>query len=564
MKHHIKLFLVTILSAVLGLGPLVTPGYTQALNGSDLSKVAGVFVANNFRSWSARIFAGSIAPASPATFQVTTVPIVLPDGRSISPFWVGQHVTVGTGSLAETMQVTALSNCTLGVAPGSCTVSGNTVNAHGQGDLITTETVGLEEAEFDAASHGGGEVVIDQSWHQNGGTNAMIIAAVPFQNTTIVDYSASAPQYWLPSQQNATQIGTPSTLVATAACGGTTTVCSDATAVGTWTSTTNHFCIAYVDVMGNEGTCSADASFTTTASKAIDVTAPAASTGVVGYTIYGGTSYAGATQAAILSTVCTLTTLETVTPACAVTNATYGQVGSNAQVATITVTTSPLALNATTTSSTTDYVGNPGTSTSYKYGPSARAGLSGMLLSYSSFPVGAAAATTVPNVIGTIAIPPGLMNTVGKSFRICGYATEATAGSTATISNMQLWWDANGSDTATGVPILVGTNPSTNTLVTANTDQFRFCYDLRTTVAGAGATAGSIIQDDSVYMNQYTASSVATVPKFALGQGPAAVASLNLAGGGGFTTRIHIVWLHTTGTDGAGVQLQRVTIQDIS
>lgn len=560
----IRVLLAFLLCGVVGLLPVLPTRAQSPLNGSDLSKVAGVFVANNFRQWQARIFAGSVAAASPATFQVTAVPIVLPDGRSIAPFWIGQHVTVGTGSLAETMQITALSNCSLGTAPGSCTVSGNTVNAHGQGDLITTETAGLEEAEFDAASHGGGEVVIDQAWHGNGGTNAMITAAVPFQNVTIVDYTSSAVQYWLPSQQNATQIATPAPLVAAATCSASTTVCSDATAVGTWTSTANYFCIAYVDVMGNEGTCSTTANFTTTLSKAVNVTAPAASTGVVGYTIYGGTSYAAATQVPITSSVCTPTTIETVTPACAVSNATYGQTGSNAQVAAITVTTSPLAINATTTSSTTDYVGNPGTSTVYKYGPSARAGLSGMLLSYSSFPVGAAAATTVPNVIGTIAVPPGLMNTVGKSLRICGYATEASAGSTATISNMQLWWDAAGSDTATGVPILVGTNPSTNTLVTANTDQFRFCYDLRTTVAGASATAGSIIQDDSVYMNQYTASSVATVPKFALGQGPAAVVSLNLAGGGGFTTRIHIVWLHTTGTDGAGVQLQRVTIQDIS
>jgi hypothetical protein len=60
-------------------------------------------------------------------------------------------------------------------------------------------------------------------------------------------------------------------------------------------------------------------------------------------------------------------------------------------------------------------------------------------------------------------------------------------------------------------------------------------------------------------MNQYTSSSVATIPKFALGQGLAAVASLNLAG----EARIHVVYLHTTGTDGAGVQLQNLTIKEL-
>jgi hypothetical protein len=41
----------------------------------------------------------------------------------------------------------------------------------------------------------------------------------------------------------------------------------------------------------------------------------------------------------------------------------------------------------------------------------------------------------------------------------------------------------------------------------------------------------------------------------------AAVASLNLAGTGGNTQRLHVVWLHTTGTDGAGVTLQGLTVE---
>jgi hypothetical protein len=38
---------------------------------------------------------------------------------------------------------------------------------------------------------------------------------------------------------------------------------------------------------------------------------------------------------------------------------------------------------------------------------------------------------------------------------------------------------------------------------------------------------------------------------------PAAVASLNLAG----EARINVVYLHTTGTDGAGVILQDLTVE---
>jgi hypothetical protein len=40
-----------------------------------------------------------------------------------------------------------------------------------------------------------------------------------------------------------------------------------------------------------------------------------------------------------------------------------------------------------------------------------------------------------------------------------------------------------------------------------------------------------------------------------------ATGSLNLAGTGGNTQRIHIVWLHTTGTDANGVTLQGATVE---
>jgi hypothetical protein len=148
------------------------------------------------------------------------------------------------------------------------------------------------------------------------------------------------------------------------------------------------------------------------------------------------------------------------------------------------------------------------------------------------------------------------MNFVGKTIEVCGYATEASAGSTATISDIQVWWNAAGSNAA-GVPVLIGTKPMTNTLVTAKTDQFYFCYDFKTTVAGARRDGGfdpadgrQLLQPVHQLLGGYGAA-------VRLGQGPAAVGSLNLAG----EARMDIVWLHTTGTDGAGVQLQDLTVK---
>src|SRR5205807_2897973 len=90
-------------------------------------------------------------------------------------------------------------------------------------------------------------------------------------------------------------------------------------------------CVTYVDIMGNEGPCSATASFTSVASKAIDIASPAAATGAVGWIPYlslSAGSYAQAYQIPVTSTVCTLTTLETVIPACALANTAYGQATS--------------------------------------------------------------------------------------------------------------------------------------------------------------------------------------------------------------------------------------------
>jgi hypothetical protein len=50
----------------------------------------------------------------------------------------------------------------------------------------------------------------------------------------------------------------------------------------------------------------------------------------VGYVVGVGLTYATAYWFPMTSTYCTLTTIETTTPACALTNTAYGQVGVNA------------------------------------------------------------------------------------------------------------------------------------------------------------------------------------------------------------------------------------------
>jgi hypothetical protein len=249
--------------------------------------------------------------------------------------------------------------------------------------------------------------------------------------------------------------------------------------------------------MGNEGTCSADFSQAGLATSSVIFTAPAASPGAVGYTIYisltGGT-YALSYKVPITSSICTLTTVETITAACAVANTNYGQAGSTATVSAITVNTAMIEPNATTISATTQYISNPNARTTYGYVPSSHPPIAGVVSASLPFPVGVAAGHDRTGRDRLTDVACRLHELRRQDDRSVRLRDGSLGGSTATISDIQVWWNAAGSNAA-GVPVLIGTKPMTNTLVTAKTDQFYFCYDFKTTVAGAGATAGFDLAD---------------------------------------------------------------------
>lgn len=558
-----KRLLAVVISFVLGALPLYVPLTAQAQT-SDLSRVAGRFVADNYTRWQERVFAGPVAAASPATLVVTSVPVSLPDGRSIVPFWVGQHVTVGTGSNSETVQITAVNGCYLGSQNGTCSISGNTSNSHGQGDLIVSETFGLEEAIFDANSSGGGVVTVDRAWAVHGGTNAMLTAAVPFSSVNVEDTRYASESFWTPSP-NATILATPATLTAQAGCDSTHTFCSDATVAGSasWGGTV-YGCITYVDIMGQESpTCSATASFTSVASKAIDIGAPVASAGAVGWKPYlsvSGGSYALAysvpllTQAGVSTGVCTLTTLETITPACAVANTTYGQASSGqAQFTGYPVVTSQLAPEVGSASATT-YNPNSDGHTVYTYTIGSHVGVPGTVSLSQPFPITAAAQTTVGEVLGTVNVAPGFMNYVGRAVEICGLASK-TSTTADTVDSFKLLWDAEGSNVTAGTPVTIGTLVGTPATALAAAANFHFCFQVMTTVASTTATGSSIFATDGYYTVAQT--SAGANPSAGVISNTATVGSLNTSLNGRFS----ILMAHTTGTDGAGVLLQNLSVR---
>lgn len=154
------LFLALVLASVV-------PAMGQEKGNASLSHVGGVFVSNVYAKATPNVvFAGPVASASPATLQLVSPTVTLPDGRTLVPYYVGEVVTVGTGASAENVTLTAVSGCYLGAAPGSCQISGNTSNAHGVGDKVTSGTNGVGEAVNDAGNQGGGLVY----WENDGGT----------------------------------------------------------------------------------------------------------------------------------------------------------------------------------------------------------------------------------------------------------------------------------------------------------------------------------------------------------------------------------------------------------
>lgn len=567
------------LAAVIIASSLVTPAMAQqavpttvSTGSSNLSFVAGKFVADAYANYggnqAAEIYTGNAATGS-STITIRGGYIVLRDGRAVVPFAVGVPFVVND-STPELVTPTAVSGCynSKGMnqdgALVTCTVTASFTYTHGVGASISSGTGGIAEAALDASAFGGGVVVVQPGWMINTSCTscyanfaAVMGGILPFGNVTIEDDRAGPPQFWTPAQSLSTILAAPTTLTSTTVGFG---INGANTTAGTYTgSSTYHVSIAYVDAMGNEGPASADFSALTAGSgttNQIGIAAPAASAGAVGVVAYislAGGTYNLEYQVPMTAATCPggLTKIETVTPACAVTNTTYGQTGGNIVVSALTVNTAPLHLLKTTASTTSAYIGTPSGRTAYAYAPTGNLSSAGLTSVQQPFTVATAAATTVPEVIATIPLPIGRMNFDGATLCVEGQATEASAGSTATVQNFEFLWDAAGSDT-TGAPVIIGDLQLTATLVTSNADNWSFHDCFQTTVNGLTTTSGSIQPFGGQLISTYGAGVLGSAGTEV---NVSAIGSLNLAGTGGNTQRLHVVWLHTTGTDGAGVQV---------
>lgn len=566
-----------LLSVITALLLLSGASFGQAIfpqNASLSSHQGGTYYAAAYFTWEGRVISGNSSTGSQSIIIAGAGQggVTMSDGTVISFNTIFSTLTpiivdYGQGA-QETVTPTAVSigpcpsgNLGLGGSQNCVTITASFSNTHGQSALVKEGSFGVQTAINLAQALGGGLVVVDNIWFSIGGTNAILNAAVPFTSVSIEDVHNGIPQYWNVNPSTASFIAAPVALTGQAACDATHTFCSDASVVGTWPATGSLFgCITYVDIMGNESACSTTASFTNVTVKAIDVGTPIASTGAVGYAIYlslSGGTYAQNFRVPITSSICTLTKLETVTPACAVANTTYGQLGSTfgvntlftggAQIAATTVNTAmhfPVSGGISTAASN---VGAVTAHTTYAYTPGSRIG-SPFETVWTNFTAVASQASTVPSTMGSINLPPGFMNFINKTIRITGKFTTTQPGSTSEV--FQVAWDADGTDTTTNpVAGCIYTNTSTGTNAVWNGT---FTCLLTTVTTGA---TGTLMASGGLQMNlaaATTAGELYILPETAV----AVTGSVNLLSPQG--SRLDIISTPTGSTQSATTLLSLV------
>lgn len=137
---------------------------------------------------------GATTATGTQTLTVAFGTVTLQDGTVIAPLATTAPVIVGTGSSADTVTPSAVSNNTPQIYQSSNFTATTFSHAHGTGDKVASGTVGLQEALNAANAAGGGEVIVDATWTQLGGTDAMIEAASVPAGVSIVDLRTGGEQ----------------------------------------------------------------------------------------------------------------------------------------------------------------------------------------------------------------------------------------------------------------------------------------------------------------------------------------------------------------------------------
>jgi hypothetical protein len=431
---------------------------------------AGAVMASEFGKWAFQSQTGISSGAQTVTLNGCYIKV----GTSYELFYpiaVNEPLYITDGANSEAVTPTSVTSPTQVTGPSTvsaynCTFTATFANSHlNPGFSVSSNDGGLEAAINYAIAKGIGDVVIDST---SGITNAQLTAAQVYPTVQIVDLRAPYLQYWNPQPTGAatTSTGAPATRTAVATCPTpllATTVCDSTIAVasGGFTNAAQYVWVAYVDVLGGVSQASATAHYTSAGALDIFFNAPAAATGQVGWIAGVGLSYATAYWFPMTSAYCTLTTIETVTPACALTNTAYGQTGSNAFIPKPLTT---FALYPVAGGLANVYNPNIQNHTAFGYVPS-RTPYLGFQTEYGPFNAVPALTAGQLGVLGTVVLPTGYLNYVPKDIELRGrFNYTPTTGGTAPEVLVEI---GDVTDFSTGTPKALCTLLEVHTTTTA-------------------------------------------------------------------------------------------------
>jgi hypothetical protein len=479
-----------------------------------------------------------------STITLNTGVVGVSNQGSFAPLATNTPIYVGQAGNIELVTPTSVSGCGAGQPLGACQVTAVFANLHGPSDPVISGSYGLQEAINGAHGGGGGVVMLSSGWAGLGATNATIAAAASYSNVFLQDnrfgYTTGggfvgSSRFWSMQPSTLTSLAVPATLAAG-------TVVFAAAPVGTWANSAYYFCVTYVDALGGEGPCSLTYNQTPTVNYSVTITAPVASTGAVGWRFYAGASYNAAYLMPIDSTHCTLTTLEQVMPACAI--------GSNGGWIAPPVTTTSLRPNATVTTgalaSPTVNISatQPQGHTTFAYQPT---GSNPQVFQthYGPFPAYGSTTAGQVDTLGSINLPTGFFNYIGRTIKLRGKVSLGTVNTAAlpTITVLLSW--VGGTTAGVGV-----TTCSFEGVAAGATKTYNGQFECTLDTNAIGATAVGTIMPGGYLLLQAQDISAAGLGPY-IDTNTAAVGSLGLFA----QDTINIVYTSTTNTTTAPVML---------
>lgn len=363
--------------------------------------------ASDFAKWKAVLQTGAAAGSN---VSLTVAPCYFTPNngaRTFSPFVSLAPITINDSN-AETVTPTAVGTPSyISGIRGGCevTVTVTLSNSHNSGVLITSGDGGIAEA---AASDKSGVVVIDGPT----GTNTAI-GSIPVANPFVSledDRGPGGPQLYTIKPTTLTLISAGSAPTNTGITGSLTS--------GAYTTS-----YVYVDMLGGISLPATDSSQTGTVT-GVSIAAPAATTGAVGWIPYitaAGGSNGTEIMVPVTNSVCAVSSLETVIPACKLSSA-----------ATVTANPSSTAKEPAFGTAHTTFAWQPVNASPLNtpLGP--------IQTSFGPFSAVSTVTAASNADVAQFYIPAGTLNYLGKVVRVCAKANGTNGTSSVATWKLQL------------------------------------------------------------------------------------------------------------------------------